>query len=87
MHWIDNADSYICPICGFETDNPNKYDGCTCPVCGFQDEKDKEDYRKPEPKVRFEIDGKTYASDGPTLEAVHGKTGEVTIGNFYEVKE
>jgi hypothetical protein len=32
------------------------------------------------------IDGKTYASDKPILKAVHGKTGEVTIGRFYEVK-
>jgi hypothetical protein len=41
---------------------------------------------KPEPKVRIEIDGKTYASDKPILKAVHGTTGEVTVGNFYEVK-
>lgn len=41
-HWIDNADSYICPICGLEVNNPAKYDGCKCPKCGFQDEKDKE---------------------------------------------
>lgn len=41
MHWIDNADSYICPICGFETGNPNRFEGCRCPVCGFQDEKDR----------------------------------------------
>ena len=41
MHWIDNADSYICPVCGFETDNPNRYDAAKCPVCGFQDIKDK----------------------------------------------
>lgn len=40
-HWIDNADSYICPDCGFETDSPAKYPGCKCPKCGFQDEKDK----------------------------------------------
>ena len=40
-HWIDNADSYICPVCRFECDNPNKYDGCKCPKCGFQDEKDR----------------------------------------------
>jgi hypothetical protein len=46
----------------------------------------KDYYRKPEPKVRIEIDGKTYASDKPILKAVHGKTGEVTIGNFYEVE-
>lgn len=41
MHWIDNADSYICPICGLETGNPNRFEGCRCPVCGFQDEKDR----------------------------------------------
>jgi len=41
-HWIDNADSYICPICGFETNNPNKYKECKCPKCGFQNEKDKD---------------------------------------------
>ena len=41
MHWIDNADSYICPVCGLETDNPNRYDSAKCPVCGFQDIKDK----------------------------------------------
>ena len=43
LHWIDNADSYICPICAFECDNPNRYEGCKCPQCGFQDEKDKAD--------------------------------------------
>lgn len=43
MNWIDNADSYICPICCFETDNPNRYDNCICPVCGFQAEKDATD--------------------------------------------
>ena len=40
-HWIDDADAWICPICGFETNNPNKYKGAKCPKCGFQDEKDK----------------------------------------------
>lgn len=40
-HWIDNADSYICPKCGIEVNNPARYDGCKCPNCGFQDEKDK----------------------------------------------
>lgn len=38
-HWIDNADSYICPRCGFETDNPNRH-GKRCPKCGFMDAKD-----------------------------------------------
>lgn len=42
VHWIDDADHYICPICGFETSSPAKYDGCKCPSCGFQDEKDKQ---------------------------------------------
>lgn len=40
-HWIDNADSYICPICGEEVRSPSAYPGCKCPKCGFQDEKDK----------------------------------------------
>lgn len=38
-HWIDNADSYICPICRFETNNPNRFH-CRCPKCGFMDPKD-----------------------------------------------
>jgi hypothetical protein len=33
------------------------------------------------------IDGKLYVSDKPILKAVHGKTGEVTIGGFYEVEK
>ena len=40
-HWIDDADHWICPDCGFITSNPNRYAGCKCPKCGFQDEKDK----------------------------------------------
>lgn len=40
-HWIDDADRYRCPICGFETGNPANYEGCKCPKCGFQDEKDR----------------------------------------------
>lgn len=35
-NWIDNADSYICPSCGLEVNNPAKTDG-KCPKCGFQD--------------------------------------------------
>lgn len=38
-HWIDNADSYVCPVCRFETDNPNKFHE-RCPKCGFMDPKD-----------------------------------------------
>lgn len=41
LHWLDNADSWICPVCGFETGSPAKYGGCKCPKCGFQDDKDK----------------------------------------------
>lgn len=41
LQWIDNADSWICPVCGFETRNPHNYKGCKCPVCGFQAWKDK----------------------------------------------
>lgn len=39
-HWIDNADSYICPVCGEEVRDPGKYPGCKCPNCGFQDERE-----------------------------------------------
>ena len=33
-HWLDNADSYLCPECGFEVNNPAKVN-LTCPRCGF----------------------------------------------------
>ena len=42
-HWIDDADHWICPYCGFETGSPAKYEGCKCPKRGFQDEKDKDE--------------------------------------------
>lgn len=34
--WRDNCDSYRCPKCGFETDNPNRLEnrGVWCPRCG-----------------------------------------------------
>lgn len=35
-NWIDNADSYVCPSCGLEVNNPAKTDG-KCPKCGFHD--------------------------------------------------
>lgn len=34
-HWIDNADSYICSNCGYETNNPNKEPFGRCPSCGL----------------------------------------------------
>ena len=35
LNWIDNADSYLCPKCGMEVNNPAKTEGrCRC---GFQD--------------------------------------------------
>lgn len=40
LHWIDNADSYICPICGYETNNPHYLFDIRCPKCGFKDKKD-----------------------------------------------
>lgn len=34
--WLDNADSYICPMCRFECNNPLYYSKtATCPKCGF----------------------------------------------------
>lgn len=57
-HWIDNGDSWICPICGDEEENPNKFSNSECPVCGFQDPKDankdqqaKADAGKPRPTL------------------------------------
>lgn len=39
-NWIDNGDSYTCPVCGYEVCNPHYYPGSRCPACGFQDPKD-----------------------------------------------
>lgn len=57
-HWIDNGDSWFCPICGDEEENPNKLPNFECPVCGFQDPKDanndqqvKADAGKPRPTL------------------------------------
>lgn len=47
-HWIDNADSYVCPVCGFETNNPNRYAGAKCPYCGFQADVDKNAFKNTE---------------------------------------
>lgn len=54
--WIDNGDSWICPICAHEEENPNKFPNSKCPICGFQDPKDankdqqaKADAGKPHP--------------------------------------
>ena len=35
-HWIDNADSWICSMYGYESNNPNKekYGSKRCPSCG-----------------------------------------------------
>nr|DAM27899.1 MAG TPA: zinc finger domain protein [Caudoviricetes sp.] len=41
MEWIDNADSWVCPICGYECDNPNRLPGIRC-ICGFKAQKDGE---------------------------------------------
>lgn len=40
LAWIDNADSYICPLCRLEVSSPAKYKGCRCPRCGFVAAKD-----------------------------------------------
>lgn len=51
MHWIGNADSYICPVCRTEVYNP-AYHGYRCPICGFMDEKDCEKMKDSEKVAR-----------------------------------
>lgn len=48
-HWIDNADSWICPYCGYECDNPNKLPGNKCRTYGFREQEAKADQGKPHP--------------------------------------
>lgn len=45
MDWIDNADSYICPVCRLEVNSPAK-SNYQCPRCGFIAEKDKNRYNQ-----------------------------------------
>lgn len=40
MEWLDNADSYICPVCRTEVSSPAAYN-YHCPWCGFIAERDK----------------------------------------------
>lgn len=40
FEWIDNADSWLCPICRAEVWSPTVY-GYHCPKCGFIAERDK----------------------------------------------
>ena len=39
LEWIDNADSWLCPICRMEVSAPTKYN-YHCPKCGFITERD-----------------------------------------------
>lgn len=52
-HWIDHADSWVCPCCGFECNNPNKLTERRCPKCNFREEETakepKSDQGKPHP--------------------------------------
>jgi rubredoxin len=34
LEWIDNADSWLCPVCRMEVSTPTKYN-YHCPKCGF----------------------------------------------------
>ena len=54
LHWIDDADHWRCPICGFEAGNPAYYHDCRCPICGFQDEKDKNEEDNKDEKYKKE---------------------------------
>lgn len=41
LEWIDNADSWLCPICRTEVWSPTAYN-YHCPGCGFIADRDKE---------------------------------------------
>lgn len=41
LEWIDNADSWLCPICRTEVWSPAAYN-YHCPGCGFIADRDKE---------------------------------------------
>lgn len=49
--WIDNADSWVCPYCGYECDNPNKLPDGKCQKCGFREQQPKADQGKPCPSL------------------------------------
>lgn len=36
---------------------------------------------------RIIVNDKVYVSDKPVIKTIHGKTGEVVIGGFYEENE
>ena len=40
LEWIDNADSWLCPVCRMEVSTPTKYN-YHCPKCGFIAERNK----------------------------------------------
>ena len=40
LEWIDNADSWLCPVCRTEVWSPAAYN-YHCPGCGFIAERDK----------------------------------------------
>lgn len=42
LEWIDNADSWLCPVCRTEVWSPVIYN-YHCPNCGFIAERDKKD--------------------------------------------
>lgn len=51
-HWIDNADSYICSACGYESNNPNKekYGAGVCLNCGANMDLEAQDVLPLQPK-------------------------------------
>jgi len=44
--WHDIGDAYLCPICGYETRNPNTLPDIRCPKCGFKDKNDNNTYSR-----------------------------------------
>lgn len=45
-HWHDIGDAHLCPICGYETRNPNILPDTRCPKCGFKGKNDNNTYNR-----------------------------------------
>ena len=65
MEWLDNADSWLCPVCKIEVSIPTKYN-YHCPSCGFIAERDKNKSNTPV-DIGDTVWFNTYTPDGACI--------------------